>query len=82
MRKAECGITFTAPSVVRCRNDPERRALQFKHADDARLYHASLLRNGTDALLCVDECGLGACVCELRQLSPDELAAWMAESQG
>ena len=70
---------FTAPSVECCKNDPQRRALQFRSLEDAQQYHASLLRNGTDALLCPNEDGAGACVCEVRQLSADELAAWLAE---
>ena len=81
METGESGPHFTAPSVVCCKNDPARRALQFKNKDDARQYHASLLRNGTDALLCIEPDHPGACVCEVRQLSDDELAAWMAESK-
>ena len=68
-------VEFTAPTVACCRNDPQRRALLFRNADDAREYYFSLLRNGTDALLCpVDD---STCVCEVSALSATEALNWM-----
>ena len=70
---------FTAPSVVRCLNDPHRRALFFKNVADARQYYTALVRNGTDVLLCPRREGGGVCVCEVSPLAPDDGIAWMRE---
>ena len=80
-REKEPTADFIAPKVCPCLDDPARRALYFKNAVDARQYHLSLLRNGTEALICVSEDGASACVCEVRQLSSDEILAWMNESE-
>jgi len=63
--RMEMASGFTAPIVANCKHDPQRRALLFKNAADAVLYYISLLRNGTDTLICPDEDGGGACVCEV-----------------
>ena len=80
-REKDSTAGFIAPKVCPCLDDPQRRALYFTNAVDARQYHLSLLRNGTDALICVSEDGGGACVCEVRQLSADEILTWMNESE-
>ena len=72
---------FAAPYVSYCQRDPQRRALRFRTSADARLYYISLLRNGTDALICPDGEGDAVCVCEVRSLSPDEAIAWMQETR-
>jgi len=55
-----------APIVARCKNDPQRSALLFNNAADAHAHYISLLRNGSDALICPNEANGGACVCEVR----------------
>ena len=73
-------FTSTAPSVARCHNDPQRRALRFKKEYDARMYYADLLHNGSDALLCQVAGSTETCVCEVRPLGADEALDWMNES--
>lgn len=71
---------LTVPSVACCKNDQQRRALSFNNRADAREYHLSLLRNGTDALLCEEQNG-AACVCEVRVPSPEATIAWARGSE-
>lgn len=68
---------FRAPIAILCKTDPLRRALQFSAISDAEQYHQSLLRNGSDGLICYDESGDGACVCEVRSALDEEMLSWL-----
>lgn len=79
-KELDTASIFAAPSVAACQKELPRRALRFQKSADARMYFISLLRNGTDALICPDKAGGAACVCEVRSLAPEEVIAWMNES--
>jgi len=59
--------TASQQSTPRCATDPERVPNRFPNMASAKRHQLSLLRNGSDAIICEGEGGTG-CVCEMRNI--------------